>query len=85
MVDSTLIPLYSKPQYYGNLWFDWKSNYLMNVQIINTPNLKIIYYTSGFCGSQYDSHYFNYTCFAIYQEDFMAADEWVWADMRYKL
>ena len=55
IVDGTLISLYSKPQYYRDLWFDQKSNYSMNVRIINTPNLKIIDDASGLCGSQYDS------------------------------
>ena len=85
MVDGTLIPLYSKPRYYGDLWFDRKSNYSMNVQIVNTPNLKIIDYASGFRGSQHDSHCFNYTRLAIHQKDLMAEDEWVWADVGYKL
>ena len=57
----------------------------MNVQIINTTNLKIIDYASGFCGSQIDSHCFNYTFFAIDQEDLMVEDEWVRADVGYKL
>ncbi len=31
MVDDMFIPLYSKAQYYGDLWFDRKSNYSINV------------------------------------------------------
>ena len=59
----------------GTYCFDRKSNYSMNVQIINTSNLKIIDYASGFCGSQHDFYCFNYTCLAIYQEDLMAEEE----------
>lgn len=85
MVDGTLIPLYSRPRYYGDLWFDRKSNYSMNVQVINTPNLKIIDYASGFRGSQHDAHCFKYTQLAIEREQLLARDEWVWADVGYKL
>ncbi len=38
IVDGTLIPLYQKPSYYGETSFDWKCNYSINIQIINTPN-----------------------------------------------
>ncbi len=75
MIDGTLIPLYSKLQYYRDLWFDRKTNYSMNVQIINTPILKIIDYASGFRGSQYDSHCFNYSRLAINQKDLMVEDK----------
>ena len=75
MVDGTLILLYSKLRYYWDLLFDQKSNYSMNVQIINTHYLKIIDYASGFCGSQHDSHCSNYTRLAIHQKDLMAEDE----------
>lgn len=51
MVDKTLIPLYCKPYWYGDTFFDHKSNYSMNVQIINTPNLKIINYITRFTNS----------------------------------
>jgi hypothetical protein len=33
MVDGTLVPLYSRPGFFGNAWFDQKSNYSMNVQV----------------------------------------------------
>lgn len=32
MVDGTLVPLYQRPEFFGNTWFDRKSNYSMNVQ-----------------------------------------------------
>jgi hypothetical protein len=31
MVDGTIVPLYMRPALYGNVWFDRKSNYSMNV------------------------------------------------------
>ena len=33
MVDGTLVPLFKHPTFYGNTWFDHKSNYSMNVQV----------------------------------------------------
>lgn len=53
MINGTLVPIYTKPHYFGESWYDRKSNYSMNVQIINTPNLKIIDYVSGFVGSRH--------------------------------
>jgi hypothetical protein len=39
MVDGTLVPLHLRPSFFGNAFFDCKSNYLMNVQVLH------IYYT----------------------------------------
>ena len=36
MVDGTLVPLFMHPGFFGNTWFDWKSNYSMNVQVSKT-------------------------------------------------
>jgi hypothetical protein len=33
MVDGTLVPLFGRPSFYGNTWFDRKHNYSMNVQV----------------------------------------------------
>ena len=33
MVDGTLVPLYCRPGYFGNAWYDRKSNYSLNVQV----------------------------------------------------
>jgi hypothetical protein len=33
MVDGTLIPLFQRPAFFGNTWFDRKSNYSLNVQV----------------------------------------------------
>ena len=33
MVDGTLVPLYARPAFFGNTWYDRKSNYSMNVQV----------------------------------------------------
>jgi hypothetical protein len=33
MVDGTLVPLFMRPAFFGNNWFDRKSNYSLNVQV----------------------------------------------------
>jgi hypothetical protein len=33
MVDGTLVPLFMRPGFFGNTWFDRKSNYSLNVQV----------------------------------------------------
>ena len=35
MVDGTLVPLFQRPSWFGNIWFDRKSNYSLNVQVSN--------------------------------------------------
>ncbi|KAF8886891.1 hypothetical protein CPB84DRAFT_1749869 [Gymnopilus junonius] len=52
MVDGTLIPMFQRPHHFGSAYFDHKSNYSENVQIINMPNLRIIDYGIGLPGRQ---------------------------------
>jgi hypothetical protein len=33
MVEGTLVPLFQRPAFFGNTWFDCKSNYSLNVQV----------------------------------------------------
>jgi len=33
MVDGTLVPLFQRPVFFGNTFFDHKSNYSLNVQV----------------------------------------------------
>ncbi|TFK59784.1 hypothetical protein BDN72DRAFT_780272 [Pluteus cervinus] len=85
MVDGTLIPLYARPGFYGNTWYDRKSNYSMNVQIINTPSLCIVDYCVGLPGSQHDATAWEET--RMFQEhgSLLQDDEWIWADSAYPL
>ena len=39
MVDGTLVPLFMRPGFFGNTWFDHKSNYSMNVQVCGLRQL----------------------------------------------
>ena len=42
MVDGTLVPLFMHPAFFGNTWFDHKSNYSMNVQVSHILSLNFI-------------------------------------------
>ena len=33
MVDGTLVLLFCRPGFFRNTWFDWKSNYSLNIQV----------------------------------------------------
>ena len=55
MVDGTLIPLFEKPSFFGEAYFDQKSNYSLNVQLITLPNHRIIDYVIEHYGSAHNS------------------------------
>ncbi len=61
MVDGTTIPIFEKPHYYWQAFYDQKSCYSINAQIINTPNRQIIDYATGFNGSCHDTNRFRST------------------------
>ncbi|ESK80867.1 hypothetical protein Moror_9164 [Moniliophthora roreri MCA 2997] len=85
MVDGTLIPLYARPGLYGNTYFDRKANYSLNVQLVNTPDLRIIDFAVGLPGSQHDATAWQET--HIYQEhkELLEKREFIWADSAYPL
>ncbi|KAF8578055.1 hypothetical protein K439DRAFT_1648881 [Ramaria rubella] len=85
MVDGTLVPLFARPGFYGNSWYDRKSNYSLNVQLISTPNLCIIDYGVGLPGSQHDATAWKGTRIPQEHEQLLGRDEWLWADMAYPL
>ena len=85
LVDGILIPLYRKLSHYGEIFFDWKSNYSINVQIINTPNCKIIDYASGFWGTRHDIYRFASTKLGKNASQYLEKDEWCWRDAGYFL
>ena len=55
------ILLYRKPLYYAKMFYNQKSRYLINMQIINIPGCKTIHYASRFQGNQHDTHCFKFT------------------------
>ncbi|EIN11626.1 hypothetical protein PUNSTDRAFT_24969, partial [Punctularia strigosozonata HHB-11173 SS5] len=85
MVDGTLIPLYERPAFFGNTWYDRKSNYSMNLQLVSTPDLQIIDYSVGLPGSQHDSTAWAETRIYKEHEKLLNSDEWVWGDSAYPL
>ena len=62
------------------------TDYSINVQIINTPDLRIIYYASGFVGSRHDSHCLAASALSKSHTRLLEDDEWCWADsgLRYR-
>ena len=83
MVDGTLIPLFAKPSFFGEAYFDRKSNYSLNVQLISLPNLRIIDYVVGHCGSAHDSTVFKDSRCVQEQQQLFTPKEWIWGDSAY--
>ncbi|KAF7322259.1 DDE Tnp4 domain-containing protein [Mycena chlorophos] len=84
-VDGTLVPLADKPGYHGEAYFDRKSNYSLNVQLINTPNLRIVDYVIDPTGSMHDSTAFRESRTYRERDQLLQRNEWIWADSAYAL
>ncbi|KAE9392391.1 hypothetical protein BT96DRAFT_830697 [Gymnopus androsaceus JB14] len=82
-VDGTLIPLYTRPYWYGESYFDRKCRYSLNIQIVNLPNLRIIDFGYGHTGSTHDATAWEGTRIATNHEDLLEEGEWIWADSAY--
>lgn len=61
MVNRTTILIFKKLHYYWQAFYNRKSRYSINAQIISTPNRQIINYTTGFNGLRHDTHCFQLT------------------------
>ncbi|VDC02626.1 unnamed protein product [Peniophora sp. CBMAI 1063] len=85
MVDGTLVPLYRRPGFFGNNFFDRKANYSTAVQIISLPNLRIIDYSVGRPGSTHDSTGWRDTWIYQRRDGLLRDGEWIWADSAYPL
>ncbi|KAF9562393.1 hypothetical protein CPC08DRAFT_634216 [Agrocybe pediades] len=83
LVDGTLVPLFERPYWYGESYFDRKSNYSLNFQIISLPNLRIIDFGYGFTGSTHDATAWEQTKIFKQHEDIFREGEFVWADSAY--
>ena len=83
MVDGTLIPLFAKPAFFGEAYFDRKSNYSLNAQLVTLPNLRIIDYVVGHCGSAHDSTAFKDSRAVQEKTRLFNKQEWIWADSAY--
>ncbi|KAI0073911.1 hypothetical protein K474DRAFT_1602516 [Panus rudis PR-1116 ss-1] len=83
LVDGTLVPLSTRPYWFGESYFDRKCNYSLNIQVISLPDLTIIDYGYGFPGSTHDSTAWVKTRMAEQHADILEDGEWVWADSAY--
>ncbi|VDC03502.1 unnamed protein product [Peniophora sp. CBMAI 1063] len=84
-VDGTLVPLYAKPFWYGESYYDRKSHYSLNVQLVCLPNLRIVDFSYGYVGSTHDSTAWQKTKIYAEHEDLLAEGEWIWGDSAYPI
>ncbi|KZT25916.1 hypothetical protein NEOLEDRAFT_1156052 [Neolentinus lepideus HHB14362 ss-1] len=64
-------------------YFDQKSNYSLNVQIVSLPNLQIIDFGYRYTGSTHDSTAWEATRIVQEHESVFEDDEFIWADSAY--
>ncbi|EKM58902.1 uncharacterized protein PHACADRAFT_63878, partial [Phanerochaete carnosa HHB-10118-sp] len=85
MVDGTLVSLYTCPKWYSESYFDRKSNYFLNIQVVSLLNLRIVDFAYGHTGSTHDATAWEQT--RIYQEHdaLLEGQEFVWADSAYPI
>lgn len=85
MVDGTLVPLFDRPFWYGESYFDRKCNYSLNIQIVSLPNLRIIDYGYGFTGSTHDSTAWEETRIFLEHVEIFDEGEFIWGDSAYPI
>ncbi|KAF5359926.1 hypothetical protein D9758_013985 [Tetrapyrgos nigripes] len=83
LVDGTLVPLFNRPYWYSESYFDRKCNYSLNFQIISLPNLCIINVGYGYTGSTHDATAWEMTRIKQLIATLIRCGEWVWADSAY--
>ncbi|KZT20121.1 hypothetical protein NEOLEDRAFT_1076361 [Neolentinus lepideus HHB14362 ss-1] len=83
LVDGTLVPLFERPYWFRESYFDRKSNYSLNVQIVSLPNLQIIDFGYGYTGSTHDLTAWEATRIVQEHESVFEDDEFIWADSAY--
>ncbi|KAG2336963.1 hypothetical protein BDR05DRAFT_978651 [Suillus weaverae] len=83
LVDGTLIPLYDRPNWYGESYFNWKCNYSLNIQVVFLLNLHIIDFSYGHTGTIHDSSTWEGTQLKQDHDKYMKDNEFVWADSAY--
>ncbi|KAG2343098.1 hypothetical protein BDR05DRAFT_885085 [Suillus weaverae] len=85
-IDGLTVNLFTKPGYYGETFFDRKSNYSLGCQAVILPhNLLIVDYSLGHPGSVHDAFAFRSTHLYEEHNDLLPDDHWVWADSAYPL
>ncbi|TFY54301.1 hypothetical protein EVG20_g9761 [Dentipellis fragilis] len=84
-IDGTLVPLFDRPFWYGESYFDRKCNYSLNIQIISLPNLRIIDFGYGFTGSTHNATAWHQTRLPKEHQTILEHGEFVWADSAYPI
>ncbi|KIK79474.1 hypothetical protein PAXRUDRAFT_161215 [Paxillus rubicundulus Ve08.2h10] len=82
--DGSAINLFAKPGRYRKTFFDLKSNYSSNCQLVIMPhNLRIVNYALGQPGSVHDVYAFQGTQIAQDHATLIPCGHWTWADTAY--
>ncbi|KAG2053210.1 hypothetical protein BDR06DRAFT_886509 [Suillus hirtellus] len=85
-VDGSIINVYQKPGFHGEVFFDRKSRYSLGCQAIIMPhNLFIVDYTLGHPRSVHDAYAFRATHLYREHATLLPNDHWIWADSAYPL
>ncbi|KIK81782.1 hypothetical protein PAXRUDRAFT_63649, partial [Paxillus rubicundulus Ve08.2h10] len=79
--DGSVIPLFQKPGFYGETFFDQKSNYSLNCQL----NMSISSLLLCHPGSAHDAHAFQNMHIYEEHDTLLAQDEWIWEDSAFPL
>ncbi|KAF9229421.1 hypothetical protein BS17DRAFT_667367, partial [Gyrodon lividus] len=83
-VDESAIPLFAKPNIYGETFYDQKSRYSLNCQLIIMPhNLLIVDYGLGHPGSIHNAYAFQGTHITSQPATLIPCNHWIWADTAY--
>ena len=85
LLDGTTIVLAEKPVKDGELYFNRKSEYGMNCQIIADLDARIRFFFLGYPASVHDSRCFEESKFCQHSDDFLDRGEYVLADSAYTL
>jgi hypothetical protein len=83
VVDGTYVSMSQKPAVNGEVYFNRKSRYAMNVQLICDDRRRVIYYQLGWPGSVYDSTVFAQSPLFINPQDYLSLGEFLLADSGY--
>ncbi|KAF9224255.1 hypothetical protein BS17DRAFT_795716 [Gyrodon lividus] len=76
--------LHAKPTLHGETFYDRKSNYSLNCQLVILPhNLLIADYGLGLPGSVHDAYAFQHTRTSREHAELLGDQHWIWADRAY--
>ncbi|SCV69349.1 BQ2448_2369 [Microbotryum intermedium] len=85
MVDGTLVPIARRPKWFSRSFTSRKISYAINVQIVNTPDGRIIDYSTGSTGSVADVTVWRQSRIHQNRRTLLDPDDFVLADSGYPL